>query len=88
MKQIDPFVRTEEQDKIHFVVMAIERASHKLSIPAQELQARLKKQNLIHKRLLKHYDLLHTQSLDWVADDIIEALTNWEHNSLEKNTVK
>ena len=39
---------------------------------------RLKRQDLIHQRLMRHYDLLHTQSLDYVAEDIAETLQNWE----------
>ena len=27
------------------------------------------------------YELLHTQSLDYVADDIAETLINWERNN-------
>lgn len=89
MKHTNSSVTTYEQEKIHFAVMAIESAAHKLCIPAQEMQTRLKKQDLIHKRLLRHYDLLHTQSLDWVADDLIETLNNWEENAWKKGeTVK
>lgn len=39
---------------------------------------RLKAQNLIHNRLLGRYEDLHTQSLEWVADDTVETLMNWE----------
>jgi hypothetical protein len=42
---------------------------------------RLKKQDLINLRLIKHYDLLHTQSLQWVVEDTIETLENWERES-------
>lgn len=44
---------------------------------------RLKKQGLIHKRLFRHYDMLHTQSLKWVADDTVETLRNWEQEEKE-----
>lgn len=44
---------------------------------------RLKKQGLIHKRLFRHYDMLHTQSLEWVADDTVETLRNWEQEEKE-----
>lgn len=64
--------------KIHFAVMAIESGARKLGISGQEMHHRLRKQNLIHNRLINHYDTLHTQSLDWVADDISETLLNWE----------
>lgn len=39
---------------------------------------RLQKQGLIHNRLFKRYEELHTQSLQWVAEDISETLLNWE----------
>ena len=39
------------------------------------------KQGLIHNRLFKRYEELHTQSLDWVAEDICETLLNWEAES-------
>ena len=42
---------------------------------------RLQKQGLIHNRLFRRYEELHTQSLDWVAEDISETLLNWEAES-------
>lgn len=42
------------------------------------MEQRLQKQDLIHRRLIEHYELLHTQSLEYVADDIVETLTNLE----------
>ncbi len=64
--------------KIHFAVMAIESGARKLGISGKEMHNRLRKQGLIHNRLIKRYDELHTQSLEWVADDISETLLNWE----------
>lgn len=70
--------RDEKYRKIHFAVMAIEGCAKRLNISGQKMYNRLNKQNLINKRLIKHYDLLHTQSLNWVIDDTIETLKNWE----------
>lgn len=67
-----------EYDKIHLAIMAIDKASRKTNIPKTELYDRLNKQNLVHDRLIGMYDVLHTQSLDFVADDIIETLNNYE----------
>ena len=67
-----------EYDKIHLAIMAIDKASRKINIPKAELYDRLNKQNLVHDRLIGMYDVLHTQSLDFVADDIIETLHNYE----------
>ena len=64
--------------RIHFAVMAIESGARKLGISGKEMHDRLRRQGLIHRRLIKRYDDLHTQSLDWVADDISETLLNWE----------
>ena len=72
---------TEEYRKIHFAVMAIESGAEKLNISGQEMEDRLQKQDLIRKRLLDQYEMLHTQSLDYVADDIAETLLNWEHSN-------
>ena len=67
--------------KIHFAVMAIESGAEKLNISGQEMEDRLQKQDLIRKRLLDQYEMLHTQSLDYVADDIAETLLNWEQSN-------
>lgn len=69
---------TEEYRRIHFAVMAIESGAEKLNISGQEMEDRLQRQDLIRKRLLDQYEMLHTQSLDYVADDISETLLNWE----------
>ncbi|MCQ2281222.1 MAG: DUF3791 domain-containing protein [Bacteroidales bacterium] len=64
--------------KIHFAVMAIESGAKKLNISGREMEQRLQKQDLIRGRLIGQYELLHTQSLEYVADDIVETLINWE----------
>lgn len=65
-------------NRIYFAVMAIESGARKMGISGKEMHQRLQKQELIHRRLIKRYEDLHTQSLDWVADDICETLLNWE----------
>ena len=65
-------------NRIHFAVMAIEGAALKMHVSGREMHDRLKAQGLIHNRLLARYDDLHTQSLDWVVTDTVDALRNWE----------
>ena len=72
---------SEAYRKIHFAVMAIESGAEKLNISGLEMEQRLQKQDLIHKRLIGQYEMLHTQSLDYVADDISETLLNWEKSN-------
>jgi len=69
---------TLEGRKIHFAVMAIESGARLMGISNHEMHDRLKAQDLIRNRLLGRYDLLHTQSRSWVADDIVQTLENWE----------
>ena len=69
--------------KVHFAVMAIEASAKKEKISGKRMHDRLKRQGLIHKRLFKYYDQLHTQSLEWVVADTIEALHNWEQEEKE-----
>lgn len=71
--------RTLESDQIQFAVIAIETAAKKLNVSTAELTQRLQAQGLIEGRLIKYYDTLHTQSAEYVADDIIETLHNWEN---------
>ena len=71
--------RTIEGDKIQFAVIAIETAAKKMGLSVSQLAARLEQQDLIQGRLMKYYDMLHTQSAEYVADDIIETLYNYEH---------
>lgn len=58
--------------------MAIENGAKKMQIPAQQMVSRLNNVGLIHKRLIRHYDILHTQSLEYVTDDIVETLKKKE----------
>ena len=75
--------QSEEYRKVHFAVMAIEASAKKQSMSGQMMHKRLKAQGLIHSRLFRHYEMLHTQSLDWVIEDTIETLNNWEKESKE-----
>lgn len=72
-------------DKImEFVIFAIESAAQKMGIPAPVLYNRLEKQNLIRQYLINGYDMLHTQSREYIADTLVEALENWEAHYMEK----
>ncbi len=72
--------RTHDSDVMQFCVIAIETAARKMGIPSEELTNRLEAQGLIEGRLFQFYDTLHTQSADYVADDIIETLNNYEND--------
>ena len=43
-----------------------------------------KKLDLIRYFLIEGYEMLHTQSKEYIADSVIEALQNWETYHKEK----
>lgn len=65
-------------EQLLFAVIAIESTAKKYATNPSELSQRLERQGLIEGRLWKYYDQLHTQSRDYVADDLMEALTHKE----------
>ena len=74
---------SKQYRKLHFAVMVIEATAKKQNVAGEVMYQRLKAQDLIRQRLLMHYDSLHTQSLDWVVEDTIETLNNWEKEGKE-----
>lgn len=70
--------QAEIGDKIHFAVMAIEASAKEMRISPMEMRRRLEKVGLVRRLLLDCYDVMHTQSLRHVAEDVVEALRNWE----------
>ncbi|MBP3517674.1 MAG: DUF3791 domain-containing protein [Parabacteroides sp.] len=79
MQQATIYTSRPINDRVmEFVVFAIESAAQKTGIPAPELYNRLEKVDLITRYLIGMYDVLHTQSREYIADTLIEALYNWE----------
>lgn len=71
-------VSSNEYNSIHLAVMAIESAAREINVSGQEMYVRLKNLGLIHNFLLKYYEELHSQSVQWLADTTVETLKNWE----------
>lgn len=70
--------KTVRNNKIHFAIMAIEAGTKEMNISPMEMYRRLEKVNLLKRLVLDCYDVMHTQSLQHVAEDLVEALHNWE----------
>lgn len=77
---------TLEKEKIHFAVMAIEAAAAKLGVSPVEMRRRLVRVDLLQRLIFDCYDVMHTQSLKHVAEDIVEALLNWEGQTAGSNS--
>ncbi len=67
-----------EEVKLAFAAQCVEGTARKLGVPYIEVYERMRKVDLINKFILPHYDTLHTESKEYLIDDVIECLTNWE----------
>lgn len=72
-------IRDAKHAKIHFAVMAIGAAADRLGITSSEMYERLNKVGIVQGLLFDLYEVEHTQSLQHVAEDVVEALKNWEN---------
>lgn len=79
---MESMIRTSELDKLTFTVLAIEASAKKMNISPSEMRRRLDKVGLIKNLIQRCYDTLHTESKEAVANDIVEALHNWEKEGL------
>ena len=70
--------RTPELDRLAFTVLAIEASAQKIGVSPSEMRKRLDKVGLIKGLIQDCYDTLHTESREAVAEDVVEALRNWE----------
>ena len=76
---IEQDIHNNEAEKVHFAVMAIGAAADLMGITPSEMYNRLDKVGLVNSLLFDLYDVEHTQSLQYVAEDVVEALRNWEN---------
>lgn len=71
-------MKTEEELKTIFAASCIESAANAVGCSAKEMYCRMKRVDLIDKYILKFYDTLHTQSREYVTDDVLQTLSIWE----------
>ena len=70
--------RTPEFDRLAFTILAIEASAQKMAISPSEMRRRLERVGLVKSLIQDCYDTLHTESREAVANDVVEALKNWE----------
>lgn len=71
-----------EEIKLAFAASCVEGAARKLGVPYIEVYERMKKVELIDNYILKHYDTLHTESREYLIEDVIECLNKWEKKAV------
>ena len=75
---MNPTARTTDIDIMDFAILAIGVTAKKMGNFDTEVHNRLKRFRLIQSWLLDCYDTLHTESIDGVVWNVMEALKNWE----------
>ena len=78
MENIEALKNSPEYERLAFTVLAIEASAQKMGISPSEMRRRLDRVGLIKKLIQDCYDTLHTESREAVANDVVEALKNWE----------
>lgn len=67
--------KIENQDELEFALFCIENLAIKSGVPAQRVYHALTKDSSILKTyIIPGYDILHTQSKDYILDDITHVM--------------
>ncbi|CDB10275.1 MULTISPECIES: DUF3791 domain-containing protein [Bacteroides] len=66
------------EDRMIFAASCIESVARKWNLPPNEVYRRMKRVNLIEGYILKHYDVIHTESRENITEDIADCLLQWE----------
>ena len=63
-----------------FVATCIETTARWLGTSYKEVYQRMKRVNLIEQYILPHYETLHTESRENLAEVLVECMKNWEES--------
>ena len=61
-----------------FVATCVETTARLLNTPYKDVYQRMKRVELIERFILPHYETLHTESRENLAEVMVECLNNWE----------
>ena len=61
-----------------FVATCIETTARLLNTSYKEVYQRMKKVEMIEHYILPHYEVLHSESRENLAEGMVECLNNWE----------
>ncbi len=76
MEQLVEIPRT--QVILAFVATCIESTARVLNTTYQEVYSRMKRVGMIERYIIPHYESLHTESRENIANGMIECLNQWE----------
>ena len=67
--------KIKNSDELEFAVFCIENVAQRLQVNAEQVYAALtQKSDILHSYIVPEYDILHTQSKDYIVDDILQVM--------------
>jgi len=69
---------TKAQVIMAFVATCIETTARWLNTSYKDVYQRMKRVGLIEQYILPHYETLHTESRENLAQGLVECMNNWE----------
>ncbi|RHB00458.1 DUF3791 domain-containing protein [Holdemanella biformis] len=64
-----------ESKELEFAIFCIENIASRLHVDAQKVYVTLSEQtNILKDYIIPEYEVLHTQSKDYIVDDIIDVM--------------
>lgn len=65
----------KNSDELEFAIFCIENTASKLGVDAEHVyNALTQKSDILNSYIVPEYDVLHTQSKDYIIDDILELM--------------
>lgn len=61
-----------------FVATCIEATARLSNTSYKEVYQRMKKVGMIERYIIPHYEVLHSESRENIAEGMVECLNNWE----------
>lgn len=70
-----PEAHIQNQDKLEFAVFCIENVAARLGVKAEEVyRIFTEKSDILYGYILPEYGVLHTQSKDYIVDDLLDVM--------------
>ena len=74
----------KNSNELEFAVFCIENVAAKLGVDAERVyQAFTEKSDILNGYIVPEYEVLHTQSREYIVDDLIDVMKKgWKYDSL------
>ncbi len=67
--------KIKNSDQLEFVIFCIENVAAKLGVGAEKVyEAFTVKSNILNGYIVPEYEVLHTQSRDYIVDDLLDVM--------------